>query len=177
MKEYRNICFCLSILFLPSILSAQNSKYKNIVLQDELKRVIANSITIPNHNGDTVIYYTPERSGPFCGNANRKSHRRFYQPHLSNIPYQEILINNYSGTMLFINKKDPGYDPYFLEKNPSYSANKIFMEITGYRYNNKKIEITEAYWMGKNGSSMIIKLFTYKNNQWTFVITAQQAWQ
>lgn len=62
-----------------------------------LKVAIANSINVPFYSGDTLIY---DSFIGICGNSSRDELNRYYEPHLNNQPYIDILKKNYSGVVL-----------------------------------------------------------------------------
>jgi len=161
--------FCFLFIFLLS-LSCTRVALKNNIHEDLLKSTIANNIKIPFIDADTLIYM-PERSGSFCGNTPKRWNKKYYPPHFDSSPYKEILLTKYPGTILFVN-----HDEYFFysETNESVLHKKVFMEITGYRYTNKKVQVTEVYYYAEK-SYYIQKLFTFENNQWSWLITASDS--
>lgn len=70
---------------------------ENLPEPDGLKVAIANSINVPFHSGDTLIY---DSFIGICGNASRDELNRYYDPHLNYQPYIDILIRNYVGVIL-----------------------------------------------------------------------------
>jgi len=141
---------------------------------DKLKLEIAKSIEVPFQVGDTVVYES--FSGIICGNSNKDELNRYYEPHLNEQPYYDILKLKTQRTTLCTG--DSLYtlmDRICKNKADSitvwdcFSKNKIILSITGEAETNTSVKIYESY-SYNNDNIFIEKLFDYTNNKWTFKI-------
>lgn len=139
----------------------------------KLKAEIANSITVPFLVGDTLIY---ESFIGICGNSSKDELNRYYEPHLNEQPYYNILKLKTQRTILCTG--DSLYalmdslcknNADFLTVWDCFSKNKIVLSITGEVVTNNAVKIFEVY-SYNNENVLIEKLFEFKRNKWIFKI-------
>jgi hypothetical protein len=144
---------------------------ENFPAPNDLRREIANSITIPFNRGDTVIY---ESFIGICGNSDEDALDRFYVPHLNEQPYLGLLNVRTNKTILYtgdslyalMNRLCKNNNDSLTEWN-CFLKNKIFLEMVGEAITNNSVKIYENYELNKE-HKYIEKLFTYTGNKWTF---------
>ena len=140
---------------------------------DKLKREIANSIEVPYQVGDTVVY---ESFNEICGNSSKDELNRYYEPHLNEQTYFDILklktqrITLCTGDSLFaLMERLCKNNADSLTVWDCFSKNKIILSITGEAVTNTSVKIYESY-SYNNENVFIEKLFDYTNDKWTFKI-------
>lgn len=151
---------------------------ENLSQPDSLKAAIAHSINVPFHSGDTLIY---DSFIGICGNSSRDELNRYYEPHLNNQPYIDILKRNYSGVILctddslyahihqLYKDKSGELTPWEL-----FSKNKIILSVRGKVLTNDAVKIYENY--DYNGEHYLKeKLFVYTGSEWKYKIVNENA--
>ena len=140
---------------------------------EKLKREIVNSIEIPFQTGDTIIY---QSFIGMCGNSSKDELNRYYEPHLNEQPYYDLLKLKTKRTVLFTGDRLHFImDSLCKGKNSStsfwdcFSKNKINLSITGEALTNNAIKLYENYSYNKD-HIFIEKRFNYLNGKWTFRI-------
>ena len=139
----------------------------------KLKSEIARSIDVPFQGGDTLIY------DPFigvCGNSSEDELNRYYEPHLDEQPYFDILKLKTRMTTLCLDDSLNALMDRLCKNSPDslrvwdcFSKNKIVLSITGEAVTNRFVKIHEHYRF--NSDIVVIdKLFEYTNDKWTFKI-------
>jgi hypothetical protein len=167
MTTIKNV---LVILFL-SILAGCTVSADQFPEPGKLKSEIAKSIDVPFQGGDTLIY------DPFigvCGNSSEDELSRFYEPHLEELPYFDILKLKTRKTTLCLDDSLHALMDRLCKDNSQsgwdcFSKNKIVLSITGEAVSNRSVIIHENY--SFNTDIVVIeKLFEYTNDKWTFKI-------
>ena len=142
---------------------------KNFPAPHELKVAIAKSIKIPFPETDTVLY---DAFIGICGNSSQDELNRYYEPHLDKKPYNQILEDNYHGTIWYSNQAyydmiDSLYEGFNTPKG--FMENAIHFKLTGDALTNKTVKITERYYF-KDSTHIIQKIFFYQYNAWDYTI-------
>lgn len=169
MTTIKNV---LVILFL-SILAGCTVSADQFPEPGKLKSEIAKSIDVPFQGGDTLIY------DPFigvCGNSSEDELSRFYEPHLEELPYFDILKLKTRKTTLCLDDSLYALMDKLCKDSPDslrvwdcFSKNKIVLSITGEAVTNRSVKIQEYYSL--NSDIVVVeKLFEYTNDKWTFKI-------
>ncbi|ABG59660.1 hypothetical protein [Cytophaga hutchinsonii] len=165
----------LIISLLAASCSVGGISVNNLPKQEDLKAAICNGIEIPFETspGDTLIY---ESFIGICGNSSKEELETYYEPHLNEEPYPDLLRKHYNGTILFT-----GDSLYALaDKNcidtlhkaiswDCFKKNKIVLSISGYAADNNSVLLYESY-AYNNQYVSLQKLFTFKDGRWTFSI-------
>jgi hypothetical protein len=139
----------------------------------KLKSEIAKSIEVPFQGGDTLIY---DSFIGVCGNSSEEELNRYYEPHLDEQPYFDILkLNTHKTTLCLDDSLYALMDRLCKDNSQSvsvwdcFSKNKIVLSITGEAVTNRSVKIHENY--SFNGDIAVVeKLFEYTNDKWTFKI-------
>jgi hypothetical protein len=141
--------------------------------QDELKLAICNSIQIPFHYGDTVIY---QSFIGICGNSSKDELNRYYEPQLNKHPFIDNLKSKYKGAFLYtcdslyaLMERQCKDNPDSLTVWDCFSKDKIDMQVTGEILSNKSVRIYETYGYNKE-YKLITKIFTFDNSKWSYKI-------
>ncbi len=150
-----------------------NVSTNNFPKQDKLKFAICNSIKVPFHYGDTLIY---QSFIGICGNSSKDELNRYYEPHLNEPPYFDTLKSRYKGVLLCTNDSLYALMDRQCKNNSDslsvwdcFSKNKIDFQLTGEALTNKSVRIYETYGYNKE-YKLITKIFTYDNNEWNYKI-------
>lgn len=149
---------------------------EKIVDENQLKWAILNSIEIPIHPGDTILF-KQQLKGNICLNGRRSYANRqrrynrnhFYQPFLSNAPFRDSLLKKNEGKILFMDKES---DYLIYEEDTLFWRNKIYFQISGTAYRKNKVQIVHSDSYHGSGH-YYFKLFTYENGKWTYIITSK----
>src|SRR5690349_6084930 len=78
----------LTIGLLTMILTSCSVSTDNLPSPDELKIAIAKSISVPFDIKDTLVY---DSFIGICGNSSQDQLNRYYEPHLNETPYLDVL--------------------------------------------------------------------------------------
>ncbi len=168
-----SLTYCLIIGALQSCgIETQKENYK-ISEPDKLKREIVNSIEIPFQTGDTIIY---QSFIGICGNSSQEELNRYYEPHLNEQPYCELLKLKTKRTLFFTGDSLHALMERVCENKAKsvsvwdcFSKNKIDLAITGEAVTNNSVKIYEKY--SHNDDRIFIeKRFTYSKGNWIFRI-------
>lgn len=134
-----------------------------------LRKAIAQQTQIPFTAYDTVVI---EDFIGICGNSPYDEIKDWYEPHLYESPYREIIQQQYHGKLIFSNDtsfqvqiettKPPSH---YTESRHYYMRNKIDGRISGKIKNPNQVDITEIY-TTKDSICHIHKSFLFKNNKW-----------
>ncbi len=161
------------LLFVLSIFIGCTVSTDKLTEPDKLKREIANSMKVPFQVGDTVIY---ESFIGICGNSSEDELNRFYEPHLNEQPYFDIVKFKTQRTTLCTGNSLYALMDRLCKDNADsitvwdcFSKNKIVLSITGEVVTNNSVKIYERY-SYNNENVFIEKLFDFANDKWTFKI-------
>lgn len=144
----------------------------NFPSPEELKIAIAKSISIPFDTKDTLVY---DSFIGICGNSSRDELNRYYEPHLNEKPYLNVLKKQHSGLVVVTGDS---LDNVMMTRFGAtqvdcespwdcFSKDKIRLSVFGEAVTNSSVRINEMY-SYKGQSRSFQKLFSYNDGQWTY---------
>lgn len=161
------------ILFILSVFAGCTVSTDKFPEPGKLKREIANSIEIPFETGDAIVY---ESFIGICGNSSQDELNRYYEPHLNEQPYLDLLKLKTKRTIFCTGDSLYALMDSLYKNNceletvwACFSKDKIVLSITGEAVTNQSVKIQESY--SYNDDYIYIeKLFYYSDGEWKFKI-------
>lgn len=150
---------------------------ENLPEPDKLKIAIAENLTLPFGSKDTLVY---DSFIGICGNTSQNELNRYYEPHLNEQPFLNVLKKEYSGPVLVTGDSLHRVIIARFKANKShcqsawecFSDHKVDLRIFGRAITNNSVKIREMYGYNDQHRSYE-KIFIHVDGKWRLISTVE----